>query len=264
MKSKTVKILGCLAALSVLLFSGVQARARSPKKLLVVTLTKAYRHSSIDGGGKIIEDLGKKSGAFTVDYVATDDDMAKKMTASALKNYDGVVFISTTGDLPLPDKTAFLYWIKSGKGFVGVHAATDAFHRNGNEVDPYIDMIGAEFVGHTVAKVQCINCDPAHPATKDLGKTYEVTDEIYFVKNFDRAKVHELLILDKSPGSNQPGYFPIAWCKNYGKGRVFYTALGHFENVWASPEFQMHLLGGIKWSLGLEKGDAKPQNPAAK
>jgi type 1 glutamine amidotransferase len=84
------------------------------------------------------------------------------------------------------------------------------------------------------------------------------------VKNFDRAKVHELLILDKSPGSNQPGYFPIAWCKNYGKGRVFYTALGHFENVWASPEFQMHLLGGIKWSLGLEKGDAKPQNPAAK
>lgn len=263
MKNNLVQILGCVAGLAALLTPPLQARGDTPKKLLVVTLTKAYRHSSIDGGAKIIADLGEKSGAFTVDYVRTDEDMAKKMTADGLKNYDGVFFVSTTGDLPLPDKTAFLNWIKSGNGFIGVHAATDAFHHNGPEVDPYIEMIGGEFTGHTVAKVRCLNCDPAHPATKDLGKVYELTDEIYFMKNYTRTNVHELLILDQAPGSNQPGFFPIAWCKNYGKGRVFYTALGHFENVWESPEYQRHILGGIKWALGLEKGDATPRHSAA-
>jgi type 1 glutamine amidotransferase len=262
MKNEIVKIIGCFAALAVVLLAQVEARAEGSKKLLVVTVTKAYRHSSIDVGAKIIEGLAQKSGAFTVDFVRTDEEMAKKMSAEGLKNYDGVFFVSTTGDLPLPDKKAFLDWIKSGKGFVGVHAATDAFHKSGNEVDPYIEMIGAEFVGHTVADVKCINCDPEHPATKKLGKIYELTDEIYFMKNFDRTKVHELLVLDKAPGSNQPGYFPIAWCKKYGEGRVFYTALGHFENVWESPEYQMHILGGIKWALGIEKGDATPQKAA--
>ena len=257
-------ILGCLTALAVLLAPTAQAADGTPKKLLVVDVVKTFRHSSIEIGEKTVAELGKKSGAFTVDYVRTDEDMAKKMTPEALKNYDGVFFLSTTGEMPFPDKAAFLDWIKSGKGFIGVHAATDTCHGKGPGVDPYIEMIGAEFINHTVAKVQCINMDPEHPATKGLGKVYELTDEIYFMKNYDRAKVHELLILDKAPGSNQPGFFPIAWCKNYGKGRVFYTALGHFENVWESPEYQMHILGGIKWALGLEPGDATPQHTAAK
>jgi type 1 glutamine amidotransferase len=260
MKYCITKTFACLAALATLLLAVETRAAETPKKLLVVTVTKAYRHSSIDMGAKIIGDLAQKSGAFTVDYCRTDDDMAKKMSAEGLKNYDGVFFVSSTGDLPLPDKTAFLDWIKSGKGFVGVHAATDAFHRNGSQVDPYIEMIGGEFVGHTVADVKCINCDPEHPATKGLGKIYELTDEIYFMKNFDRSKVHELLVLDKAPGSNQPGYYPIAWCKKYGNGRVFYTALGHFEQVWESPQYQLHILGGIKWALGIEPGDATPQH----
>ena len=259
MKNYTAKILGCLVALAVCLLTGLSASA-APKKLLVVDVVKTFRHSSIETGEKVLAELGQKSGAFTVDYVRNDEDMAKKMTPEALKGYDGVFFLSTTGPMPFPDKQAFLDWIKSGKGFMGVHAATDTEHGSGPGPDPYIQMIGGEFVGHTVAPVECIVADPEHPATKGLPKPWKITDEIYFMKNFDRSKVHELLYLDKGPGSNQPGYWPIAWCKMYGKGRVFYSALGHFENVWESPEYQMHVLGGIKWALGLEKGDAKPQH----
>jgi len=263
MKSSIRIILACAAGLVWLSGAGIHAADAEPKKLLVVDVVKTFRHSSIETGEKVLAELAKKSGLFTVDYVRNDEDMAKKMTPEALKGYDGTFFLSTTGEMPFPDKAAFLDWIRSGKGFVGVHAATDTCHGNGSRVDPYIEMIGGEFVGHVNAEVKCINCDPKHPATKDLGPFYKLFDEIYFMKNFDRSKVHELLILDKAPGSNQPGYFPIAWCKNYGKGRVFYTALGHFENVWESPEYQMHILGGIKWALGLEPGDATPQHSAA-
>lgn len=226
----------------------------APKRVLVVTVTKEFRHSSIPTAEKVLGELAQKSGAFTVDYVRTDADMAVKMTPEALKDYDGVVFANTTGVLPLPGKQAFLDWIKSGKGFIGMHAATDTLH-GGTGVDPYIEMIGGQFNGHVVAPVECIVQDPGHPATRAFGKTYALRDEIYFMKNFSREKVHGLLMLDKAPGSNQPGYFPIAWCKRYGEGRVFYTALGHFEDVWESPAYQEHILGGIKWALGLEKGD---------
>ncbi len=245
---------GVLAGALCLGFMMDVGAASSPKRLLVVTVTKEFRHSSIPTAEKVLGELARKSGAFTVDYVRSDEDMAAKMTATALKDYDGVIFANTTGVLPLPDKQAFLDWIKSGKAFIGMHSATDTLH-GGDGVDPYIEMIGGQFNGHTVAPVESIIQDPDHPATRPLGKTYKLTDEIYFMKNFSRNKVHGLLMLDKAPGSGQPGYYPIAWCKRYGQGRVFYTALGHFENVWDSPAYQEHILGGIKWALGLEKGD---------
>jgi len=142
------------------------------------------------------------------------------------------------------------------------HSATDTFH-GVNGVDPYIDMIGAEFTSHTVAKVDCINQDPKHPATRHLGATYTVFDEIYVMKNFSREKVHGLLMLNHAPGSDRPGDYPISWCKKYGEGNVFYTSLGHEDAVWESGDFQLHLLGGIKWALGLEKGGATPQAVSA-
>src|SRR5207245_3635844 len=133
-------------------------------------------------------------GAVTVDYVRTDEDMAQKMTAEALKNYDGVVFANTTGDLPVPDKQAFLDWIKSGKGFIGMHSASDTYHG----FSPYAEMLGGEFqTHHAQAVVDCINEDPKHPACRDLGPTFHLKDEIYLQKNYDPKKVHDLLTLDK-------------------------------------------------------------------
>lgn len=97
---------------------------------------------------------------------------------------------------------------------------------------------------------------------------YQVFDEIYVFKNYDRSKVHMLLALDKNPNQkdgayNQPGYFPMAWCHNYGKGRVIYTALGHCEDVLQAEPFKQHLLGGIQWALGQARGSASPQKTSS-
>src|ERR1700748_432635 len=112
MKSHITRFLGCLTVLAVAILAATSGAA-APKKLLVVDVVKTFRHSSIETGEKVLGELAQKSGAFTVDYVRNDDDMAKKMTPEALKGYDGVFFLSTTGEMPLPDKQAFLDWIKS-------------------------------------------------------------------------------------------------------------------------------------------------------
>src|SRR5258706_6821304 len=246
----------------------------APKKVLVVTVTKGFRHSSIPTAEKVLGELAKKSGAFEVDYVRTDEEMAEKMTIASLKKYDGVIFANTTGDRHLPDKQGFRDWIKWGKAFIGQHSASDTFH----PFPPYIEMLGGEFKEHHAqAEVDCINQDPKHPACRDLGPIFHLKDEIYLLKNFDRNKIHGLLALDKHPNDKTAGDYPIAWAKSYGKGRVFYTSLGHREDVWdpntaesfkrenpkeVSEAYQKHILGGIKWALGLEKGDAKPQTAA--
>ncbi len=256
----------------------------APKRVLVISTTAGFRHSSIEVGNAVIEQLAKDSAAFTVDVVNVNERdktkaeeenrkaLADKMSPEGLKNYDGIIFNNTTGDLPVPDKDAFLAWIKSGKAFIGMHAATDTFHG----YPPFVEMIGGEFKQHGAqVEVDIINQDQQCPACRHLAGRWPVFDEIYQFKNFDRNKVHGLLTLDKHPNDQTPGDYPIAWIKEYGKGRVFYTALGHREDVWDatwkdgkgerknSPEvakaYQQHILGGIKWTLGLEQGDLTPQ-----
>jgi type 1 glutamine amidotransferase len=266
-----------------------------PKKLLVVTTTTGFRHSSISTAEKILSQLAQQSGEFTVDFVeqppgkpnepkkdASDADKAAYQTAEAawdvslkaalqklspesLKNYDGVVFASTTGDLPIPDRQGFLDWIKAGHAFIGIHAASDTFHG----WPGYIDMLGGEFQHHgRQVAVDCLIQDDSNPATAGLGKTWHISqEEIYQFKNYDQSKVHDLLILDKHPESGAPGHYAVSWCKEYGSGRVFYTSLGHREDLWdtdpslndrknsveIAQQYQAHVLGGIEWALGLKK-----------
>ena len=271
MKNKTLPTLIKLLTLVMFCVSIASAQAATPKKLLVVTVTKGFRHSSIPTAEKILAEVGKTSGAFTVDFARSDEEIAEKMTPAALKQYDGAIFANTTGDLPLPDKQAFIDWIKSGKAFIGMHSASDTFHG----FPPYIEMLGGEFqTHHAQVKVDCRNHDPKHPATRDLGAAFTVFDEIYLQKSFHRDQVHVLLALDAHPNEKTPGFYPISWCKEFGSGRVFYTSLGHREDMWdadtpenfkrenskeISAAYQKHILGGIQWALGLEKGDAKPQ-----
>ena len=267
--------------------------ARGPKRILVVTTTAAFRHSSIPTAEKILAQLARESGAFTVDFIhqppgqpaalkadATPEQKAafqtaedqwettlktalQKLSPASLQHYDGVIFCSTTGDLPIPDPEGFLNWIKAGHAFIGIHAASDTFHH----WPGYIDMIGGEFDHHgRQVSVDCLNQDPQNPATAHLGKSWTLSqEEIYQFKNYDPAKVHDLLILDKNPETGAPGHFGVAWSKSYGRGRVFYTSLGHREDIWdpdpdikgrknspaISLAYQQHLLGGIKWALGL-------------
>jgi type 1 glutamine amidotransferase len=297
MTKMNIALSGSLLCAGLLLttFGFTPAAQAAPKRVLVVTTTMGFRHSSIPTAEKVIAQLGKESGLFTVDYARVDPNdpqfkgpdgktdkakvdeaikavLAKKMSLAALKKYDAVIFANTTGDLPLPDRQGFLDWIKSGKGFVGMHSATDTLH-TADGFPGYIDMIGAVFKKHEAqVKVEAINEDPECPACKHLPGTWGVFDEIYQFNDFNRAKVHGLLTLDKHPNNGTPGDYPISWCKEYGKGRVFYTSLGHREDVWdpnwtqdrrnppaVAEAYQKHILEGIKWALGLEKWNAKPQ-----
>ena len=295
----------CLIALAATSLSA------APKKLLVVTTTTGFRHSSIPTAEKILAQLAQDSGEFTVEFVqqpsghaetgfpaklkpdASDADKAafnaaetawneklklalQKLSPESLKNYDGVVFASTTGDLPIPDKQGFLDWIKAGHAFIGIHAASDTFHG----WPDFVAMLGGEFAHHgPQVSVECLNEDPKNPATAHLGKTWTIQqEEIYQFKNYDPAKVHDLLILDKHPENNSPGHFPVSWCKPYGQGRVFYTSLGHREDIWdadpnipdrknsaeISQAYDAHVLGGIEWALGLDPHAGRPQLAAPK
>lgn len=299
--------------LSSLLIAGLAfAASAAPKKVLVVTVTTGFRHSSIETAEKIIAKLGNDSGVFTVDYArvtppkaprkpnapkesgdAAKDKAAKEkydtelaqfqaeepkfkeaqksyaddqkkvlaetMSPAALKNYDAIIFANTTGDLPLPDNQAFVDWVKAGHGFVAMHSGSDTFHG----FKPYIDMLGGEFQTHGAQEiVNCLNVDPQHPATKHFGASFDIggkKEEIYIFKNYLQKSVRELLVLDKHPNTKESGHYPISWCRDFGAGKVFYTSLGHNEFVWEMPEYQTHILGGIKWALGLEKSDATPQ-----
>jgi uncharacterized protein len=305
-------------SLALLLAAALPARAQTKalKRVLVVTTTTGFRHSSIPTAEKIIGELAQKSGAFTVDYARVENNdaqfkgadgkpdktkfepavkavLAEKMSPAAMQQYDAIVFANTTGDLPLPDRQALLDWIKSGKGFIGVHSATDTFHG----FPPFIEMIGGEFKTHgPQVEVEAINQDKECPACRHLPGNWKVFDEIYQFKNFERAKVHGLLTLDKHPNDKTPGDYPVSWTKQYGlgkrihvergaellaakcwmtkSGRVFYTSLGHREDIWdpnwkdgkgerknsaeIAEAYQQHLLGGIKWALGLDKPEVKP------
>lgn len=234
------------ALLAMAVTASAQPRGE-PKRLLVVSVTKGFQHKSIPVAERVLEELGKESGAFSVDFARSGEDLAQKMSAKALAGYGGVVFASTTGELPLPDKDAFLEWLGRGHAFVGIHAATDTFH----EWRPFVEMIGGEFKTHgPQTTVSLLVEDKDHPATKAMASPTDVFDEIYEFKSFDRARVRVLLFLDRHPQDKTPGFYPMAWTRAHGKGRVFYTALGHREDVLEAPWFRKHLLGGVLWSLG--------------
>jgi len=214
-----------------------------------------------------VEKFDRDQADFTVAQTKWEKDLETamlKLSPDNLKNYDGVVFASTTGELPIPDKQGFLDWIKAGHAFIGLHAASDTFHK----WPGYKEMLGAEFTHHgRQVSVECLNQDPAHPATATLPKVWNIQqEEIYEFTNYDATTLHDLLIMDKHPQDKKiAGHFPVSWCKSYGTGRVFYTSLGHREDVidvdfkdGANPPevsrtYQAHVLGGIEWALGLKK-----------
>jgi len=208
--------------------------------LLVVTATAGFRHDSIPTAEEVIARLAPRLGA-SVSYARTEEEMARALTADALRGVDVVLFVNTTGELAVPSRDDLLRWIAAGGSFVGVHSATDTWH----DWPAYIDMIGGEFESHPAQYVaHIVVVDAAHPATASLESPHAMLEEIYVLKNFDPARVRPLVSVDDRP---------LAWCKPYGAGRVFYTALGHRIDVWESEWFARHLAGAITWALRLDE-----------
>lgn len=239
-----------LCALVVVVCSG--SAWAGGKKVLYLTHSAGYRHEVLPLSAQVLKELGERSGGFEVE--ATED--VSRLGREALKGYAAVVFY-TTGELPLSaeQKAALLGFVRAGGGFVGVHSATDTFY----EWPEYGEMIGGYFDGHPWhQRVRIKVEDRRHPATRHLGESFVLTDEIYQFKNFSRSRVRVLLSLDagsvdlgKQDVRRADRDFALAWRRDYGRGRVFYTALGHRAEVWRDERFRRHLSGGLRWAARL-------------
>src|SRR6478609_2214062 len=242
-----IAILGGAAAIRPL---GAHAE-RPPPRILYFTYSAGYRHDVIQLSKAILTLLGSNSGIFEI--TATED--TSEFSTENLERYAAVMFY-TSGELPMRDaqKTALLNFVRSGRGFLGVHSATDTFYT----WPDYLDLVGGYFNGHPWHQAVTIEAvDPGDPLVAFLGSFSQFEDEIYQISDFDYRRSHELLRLDPSSvdlgktGVHQRFYcWPLAWKRSYGRGRVFYSALGHEASVWQDPRYQRVLTNAILWSMG--------------
>ena len=210
----------------------------TPPKIIVVTATSGYRHESIETAEAVIAAMG----GFTPHFVRTEEEIPLVM-AQELATASAVMFVNTTGELAWPDRARLLEWIRAGGSFIGVHSASDTWH----EWPEYIEMLGGEFESHPEETSRSvIAVDRNHPATSGIASPHLLFEEFYQFKNFSSDRVRLLLTL--------PDGAPMAWSREYGSGRVFYTALGHRADVWTSAWFRQHLAGAIFWALGNDLG----------
>ncbi len=257
------------------------ASSRAPrKKILYFTKSAGFQHSVVARQGKalahserILSEIGKDRG---FDVVASKD--GRLFEPDRIGEWDGFVFC-TTGDLTTPGtdgspplsaagEKAFYDAVKNGKGFVGMHCATDTFGhhgaRNQGAEDPYIQMIGGEFVIHGDQQAATLEVvDPRFPGLADgFGKSssFKLKDEWYSLKNF--AEDMHVVLLQKTEGMQGKDYqrpdYPSTWARKHGDGRVFYTNMGHREDVWTNPDYQALLLGALAWSTGQVDADLTP------
>jgi type 1 glutamine amidotransferase len=220
-------------------------------RVLYLTHSAGFKHDVLPTSEQIMRELGKTSGAFE----ATVTQDCSLISEASLKQYATVVFF-TTGELPLDEtqKKAFMDFVRSGRGFVGIHSATDTFYK----WPEYLELIGGYFDGHPWHQEVTVRVeDKSNPATAHLPASFAINDEIYQFRDWSRARVHVLLSVD--PGSidlTKKGVkrtdkdFAVSWTREFGKGRMFYTSLGHEAAVWRDPRFQQHLVGGIRWATG--------------
>lgn len=240
---KIVKLFS-LAFIAIVCFSYVV-----PKKkisILVFSKTAGYRHSAIAEGKIALLKLAAENN-FSID--TTED--AGFFTDKNLKKYSAVIFLSTTGDvLNEEQQKAFEKYIQSGKGFVGIHAATDTEY----DWPWFAKLVGANFLSHPKQQTaKLVITDKSHLSTMHLPATWERFDEWYNFKNIN-PDMHVLLTIDESSyegGKNSPNH-PMAWYMNYDGGKSFYTALGHTAESYTDPLFMQHILGGIKYVTGMK------------
>ena len=269
-----------MAALSTAVFPmrWVGASERKKQKVLYFTRTVGYEHDIVRRKGdelghaeKALVAMGKGVG---IDVECTKDG---RVFDGDLTQYDAFVF-SATGDQTLPNKrnvppmsptgkAKFLDAVAAGKGFVGVHNACGSWlskgpqYENQDQVDPYIAMLGGEFVVHGVPQEASLRLvSPGFPGTEKLDKELRLRDEWYSLKNL--AKDMHVILVQETHGMRGECYqrppFPATWARQHHKGRVFYTSMGHFEDIWTNAHFQDVLLGGLTWAMGNVDADVTP------
>ena len=251
---------------------GGRGRPAGRKVLLAWADTRngVGQHESTGHALATIERIGYESGLYDT-YIRTDSNIISyhplqttgqpASGGPSLSNVDAIFFLGHR-EIPLDDqqrKDLLQFVHDDGKGFVAAHTGTTAFE----SWPEFNQLIGGQFDQHPWGTTSgtVINEDPTFPATKHFPSTFPFTDEFYQTKNFTRDNVRVLLRLDMS---NMPmndgvhiknGDFPLAWAKMYGKGRVFYSALGHASATWDNPDVYHMYYEAIKWALGLSEAD---------
>ena len=235
-----------------------------PKRILYVTLSAGFKHDSIPASIQALKQIAAQSGKLEV--VQTED--VSLLNAAALRDFDAVMFF-TTGELPISDaqKRDLLDFVRNGKGFGGVHSATDTFY----QWPEYGELIGGYFKSHPWTQQVTLDVeDPDSPLVAHLKPSFKILDEIYQFRQFSRDRVRVLLTLDThsvnmgadgvNPGTQD---FPLAWIRRFGAGRVFYNALGHFDSTWADPGIRQMMLQSMLWLTGQIEVDATIRRASA-
>lgn len=230
------------------------------KRILAIGEEKGYRHAAVTHALATIERLGRDSGKWdTVIRTDTEALTRQKLEYNApnLNDFDAIVFY-TGGNLEMTpqQKADFLTFVHDdGKGFVGIHSAAITF----TDWPEYGEMIGGYYDEHpwmTFAAPIIVE-DPAFPGMSQWPKAFTIRDEIYQMKDYSRDKCRVLMRLDASqldlanPRVHRKDRdFAVTWAKMYGKGRVYYSTLGHVEENWDRPDFQKMFSEAILWALG--------------
>lgn len=253
------------------------AKPKKPRKVLVFSVTNGFRHGSIPLGQEALRLLGEQTGAY---QVVVSNELAN-FEAERIKGFDAVCFLSTTGDPFMPGndelkgmseeqrkeakayaeklRESMMAFIKGGGGFMGIHSATDTFY-NWSE---YGEMLCGYFNGHpwTAGTQVSIKVEPGkekHPLVVMFGgQNIEFKEEIYqFKEPYDSSKVEMLLRLDtektdmNGKGNRADNDYGVSWARNWGKGRVFYSSLGHNDHIYQNPKVLLHYLAGLQWAIG--------------
>ena len=241
-------LIGLVALIAIIAIVGYFVLKPAEVKVLVFSKTEGFRHSSIESGIAAIQKMGE-SNDFTV--VATED--AEFFNEENLKEFMCIVFLNTTADVLDPvQQSQMERFIQAGGGFVGVHAAADTEYG----WPWYGKLVGAYFESHPLdPNVQdgvLTITNPNHMATDSLPETWNTRDEWYNFKSIDPNN-QVLMTIDETTyeGGTNGAFHPMAWHKEYDGGRSFYTALGHTDEQFSDPLFLNHLLGGIRYSIGL-------------
>ncbi|MBN2270997.1 MAG: ThuA domain-containing protein [Sedimentisphaerales bacterium] len=258
----------------------VAAAGKKKQKVLYFTRSAGFEHDAVkvkDGqpsiSDRILTELGNRHG---FDVVCTKDGT---VFDGDLDQYDAIAFY-TSGVLTEPNaaktppmstegKKRLLSAIAAGKGFVGFHSATDSFHSKGPgnqnqdpaERDPYIAMIGGEFIVHGAQQEAIIRAaSPKFPGVKQFGESQKLKEEWYALKNF--AKDLHVILIEDNEGMTGDCYqrppFPATWARMHNKGRVFYTSFGHRDDIWTNPLVQGIIVGGLAWAMGNVKVKVEP------
>ncbi|HSH95011.1 MAG TPA: ThuA domain-containing protein [Roseimicrobium sp.] len=255
-----------LAAAAALLATCVLAAA--PKKVLVLTQSKGFVHSVVKRPSpdelclveKTMIEIAGESGVFVTE---NSQDAIASLTKENLKQYDALFFYTTGTLLPAGEpREALLDFVKSGKGFIGVHSSSDTFA----DFKGYVDMINGNFGGHpwgSGTMVTYTNHEPKNAITAMYGDEFSFKEETYQYKpgSYNPDSVRVLISLNMTKTEpKMPWHVPVCWVREFGDGRLFYTNFGHNESTWKDAKFHAHLIAGIRWALKLDQGPATP-NP---